>query len=162
QRGGSGDVEVAREGHGGLLMREDFRCRRTGQNALGGAGMCPSWQLSKCSPGRPSSGPEFHHVTTVTPYSRPASETASHRYCPEERSQCRTYDGRSPFAVPGPPESSRTTSVTTRATELRNAPPSGTTVSLRSTAQSLASTSGAACPVRRIIARPWVTSTTET
>src|SRR5215216_865678 len=89
------------------------------------------------------------------PNSLPASINASKRYCPEERSQCNRYDRV-------PPASWRTTSVTSFATELRKAAPSGVTSSARSMAHTFASRSDALAPVIRTSARPCVASKTLT
>src|SRR5215210_8710714 len=89
------------------------------------------------------------------PNSSPASINASKRYCPEDRSQCSRYDLDSP-------RSSRTTSVTSFATELRKAAPLGVTSSTKSMAQTFASRSGALAPVIRTSARPCVASKTLT
>src|SRR3712207_1580186 len=89
------------------------------------------------------------------PNSPPASINASKRYCPEDRSQCNRYDLK-------PPRSSRTTSVTSFATELRKAAPLGVISSAKSMAQTFASRSGALAPVIRTSARPCVASKTLT
>src|SRR5215217_3172360 len=89
------------------------------------------------------------------PNSLPASINASKRYGPEERSQCNRYDRV-------PPASWRTTSVTSFATELRKAAPSGVTSSARSMAHTFASRSDALAPVIRTSARPCVASKTLT
>src|SRR5215207_1460741 len=77
------------------------------------------------------------------PNSSPASINASKRYCPEDRSQCSRYDRDSP-------RSSRTTSVTSFAKELRKAAPLGVTASAKSMAHTFASRSGARPPVRGV------------
>src|SRR5215218_2550854 len=85
------------------------------------------------------------------PNSSPASINASKRYWPEERSQCSRYEI-------SPSRSSRTTSVTSFATELRKAAPLGVTPSAKSMAQTFASRSGVLGPVTLTSARACVTS----
>src|SRR6185437_7670683 len=125
----AGDLQVAREDHGVPLFN-------------------PQTQI----PGK-------RKPSTPMPSDSPALTSAPNRYWPDDRSQCKRYEGT---PAPSTLMSSLMMSVATPATGARSAAPSGAMSSCRSAPHSRAISSAASGPVIRISARPWVRSTTLT